>query len=127
MCTGGPARSAIRSARRARGSWSPCSAPCANRAGAAGLRLFASAAARRPQWPSSSYNGYAGAPSGHTSIMNFDTHLYETAGRIARITLNRPDRLNAITSAMPREIRRAVELANADDGVHVIVLQGAGR
>jgi hypothetical protein len=38
-----------------------------------------------------------------------------------------PERLNAIVPAMPREIRLAVERANADDGVHVIVLQGAGR
>jgi enoyl-CoA hydratase len=47
-------------------------------------------------------------------------------GRIARITLNRPKRLNAITAAMPGEIRTAVEAANADAKVHVIVLAGAG-
>ncbi|MBN9462453.1 MAG: crotonase/enoyl-CoA hydratase family protein [Burkholderiales bacterium] len=47
--------------------------------------------------------------------------------RIARITLNRPERLNAIDERMPGEIRRAVEAANADDAVHVIVLAGAGR
>ncbi len=46
--------------------------------------------------------------------------------RVARITLNRPQRLNAITFAMPAEIRRAVDAANACDEVHVIVLQGAG-
>ena len=59
--------------------------------------------------------------------MNYSTIRYETEGRVARITLDRPDRLNAITPEMPREIRLAVEEANADDGVHVIVLQGAGR
>ena len=47
-------------------------------------------------------------------------------GRVATITLNRPERLNAIDDAMPREIRAAVEAANADERVHVIVLQGAG-
>ncbi|MGR8919627.1 MAG: crotonase/enoyl-CoA hydratase family protein [Gammaproteobacteria bacterium] len=47
--------------------------------------------------------------------------------RVARITFNRPERLNAIGHDTPGEIRRAVELANADDGIHVIVLQGAGR
>ena len=60
----------------------------------------------------------------------FDTLLYAKDlrnPRIARITLNRPDRLNAISAAMPAEIRRAVETANADDEVHVIVIQGAGR
>jgi len=59
--------------------------------------------------------------------MTFETLRYEPAGRIARITLNRPERLNAIDEKMPGEIRAAVERANADDGIHVIVLQGAGR
>lgn len=53
--------------------------------------------------------------------------LYEKDGRLARITLNRPDRLNAIDVQMPEEIRQAVELANWDDEVRVIVLSGAGR
>ncbi|MCL4699771.1 MAG: enoyl-CoA hydratase/isomerase family protein, partial [Burkholderiaceae bacterium] len=47
--------------------------------------------------------------------------------RIARITLNRPERLNAINQLVPEEIRRAVAIAEADDDVHVIVLAGAGR
>ena len=59
--------------------------------------------------------------------MTYQTIRYETEGRIARITLDRPDRLNAITPDMPREIHAAVDEANADDGVHVIILQGAGR
>jgi enoyl-CoA hydratase len=59
--------------------------------------------------------------------MAYKTLKYSITGRIARITLNRPARLNAIDDKMPREIRRAVEAANADDRVHVIVLAGAGR
>ncbi len=51
----------------------------------------------------------------------------EVEGRIATITLNRPERLNAINEAMPGEIRQAVDAANADDRVHVIVLRGAGN
>jgi enoyl-CoA hydratase len=47
--------------------------------------------------------------------------------RVARITLNRPERLNAITFEMPAEIRRAVETAEADPAVHVVVVAGAGR
>jgi len=47
--------------------------------------------------------------------------------RIARITLNRPDRLNAIGADMPREIREAVRWAESTDEIHVIVLDGAGR
>ena len=60
-------------------------------------------------------------------MSEFTTLRYTTAGRIARITLNRPERLNAIIPAMPAEIRRAVERANADDAIHVIVLDGAGK
>ena len=52
---------------------------------------------------------------------------HDTATGVATITLNRPDRLNAIDDEMPGEIRAAVEQANADDAVRVIVLQGAGR
>ena len=47
--------------------------------------------------------------------------------RVARLLLNRPERLNAITDDTPRDIRAAVEWANADDEVHVIVVSGAGK
>jgi len=47
--------------------------------------------------------------------------------RIARLLLNRPERLNAITDDTPRDIRAAVEWANADEEVHVIVVSGAGK
>ncbi len=59
--------------------------------------------------------------------MTFETLLYEVADRVATITLNRPHRLNAINDTMPGEIRQAVEAANRDDDVHVIVLTGSGR
>lgn len=55
------------------------------------------------------------------------TLRYTTEGRIATITLDRPDRLNAIEERMPGELEAAVERAAADDSVHVVVLQGAGR
>lgn len=55
------------------------------------------------------------------------TVLYERDGRIAYITLNRPDKLNAINQEMPSQLSAAVEEANDDDEVHVIVLAGAGR
>ena len=47
--------------------------------------------------------------------------------RIARLRLNRPDRLNAISSRMPGEIRAAVAWAEADAEIHVIVVEGEGR
>ena len=60
------------------------------------------------------------------SVVTYGTLTYGKDDRVARITLNRPERLNAIDDAMPGEIRRAVERANADDDVHVIVLAGRG-
>ena len=53
--------------------------------------------------------------------------LYQRDGRIARITLNRPDVLNAIDEDVPRELASCVERADSDAHVHVIVLAGAGR
>ncbi len=50
-----------------------------------------------------------------------------TNPRIARLLLNRPEKLNAINDAMPREIRAAVEWANAEPGIHVTVVEGAGK
>jgi len=59
--------------------------------------------------------------------MDLSSITYSVVGRIATITLNRPERLNAIDRGMPGEIRTAVEAANDDPDVHVIVLTGAGR
>ena len=47
--------------------------------------------------------------------------------RIARLLLNRPERLNAISMAMPREIRAAVDWAVANPDIHVIVVEGVGK
>ena len=49
------------------------------------------------------------------------------SGRIATITTNRPDRLNAYTGIMGDEMRAAMRAATDDPGVRVIVLTGAGR
>ncbi len=53
--------------------------------------------------------------------------LYAVQNRVATITLNRPDRLNAWTAVMSNELREAFETADADEGVRAIVLTGAGR
>ncbi len=60
-------------------------------------------------------------------MSDFTSIDYRTDGRIATITLNRPDRLNAIDQAMPGEISQAVAAAEADPHVHVMVVTGAGR
>ena len=53
--------------------------------------------------------------------------IYEQSGRIAHITLNRPDALNAIDEALPSALEAAVIRANADESTRVIILSGAGR
>ena len=55
------------------------------------------------------------------------TVQYEKDGRIARLTLNRPDVMNAINDDLPRDLQRAVEQADSDPDIHVIVLSGAGH
>ncbi len=54
------------------------------------------------------------------------TMTYHVTGRIARITLNRPERGNGITFEMPFELAQCVERANLDPHVHVIALSGNG-
>src|SRR5688572_30948797 len=55
------------------------------------------------------------------------TMTYEVTGRIARITLNRPERGNAITMSTAGELAHCVERANLDPSVHVIALAGNGK
>jgi enoyl-CoA hydratase len=55
-----------------------------------------------------------------------NTMTYEPDGRVARITLNRPERGNGITLEMPRELSVCVERANLDPAVHVLALSGNG-
>ena len=52
---------------------------------------------------------------------------YEVLDRVATITLNRPEKLNALTGAMQDELRCAFELAASDRRAHVVVVTGAGR
>ena len=59
--------------------------------------------------------------------MEYRDLLYARDGHIATITLNRPDRLNAISAAMLESLSAALRQADADSEVRVIVLTGAGR
>ena len=57
----------------------------------------------------------------------YEDILLTTKDRLALITLNRPDKLNAWTPAMGHSLRRAVAACAADEGVRAIVITGAGR
>lgn len=59
--------------------------------------------------------------------MNYESILYQSEGGIARITLNRPDRLNSFTAAMHAELRDALARVQADASARVLLLTGAGR
>ncbi len=59
--------------------------------------------------------------------MGFKEIIYTKADGIATITFNRPDRLNALTQSMRIEILDAIGDASADDGVRVVVFEGAGK
>ena len=59
--------------------------------------------------------------------MSYQEVIYQVEDAVAVVTLNRPDRLNAMTLTMAGEIRAAMQEASDDDDVRVIVLTGAGR
>jgi enoyl-CoA hydratase len=60
-------------------------------------------------------------------MADYENITYEVAEQIATITLDRPDALNAISPPMERELHAALDAADADPGVRVIVLTGAGK
>jgi enoyl-CoA hydratase/carnithine racemase len=59
--------------------------------------------------------------------MQYEQIIYEVDERIATITLNRPDKLNAFTGTMMREMIDAFDRVDADDDVRAVIVTGAGR
>ena len=59
--------------------------------------------------------------------MSYQTIIYETAERIATITLNRPQRMNALSPDMLAELSAALTEANKDNAVRVVIIKGAGN
>ena len=59
--------------------------------------------------------------------MDYEHIAYEVDGGKARITLNRPEKLNALSVRLQRELNEALWEADGTDGVHLIILRGAGR
>ncbi len=60
-------------------------------------------------------------------MTDFTSILYETSGGVARIVLNRPEKLNALTLALQAEVSEALWEADNDRSVHCVILKGAGR
>ena len=56
----------------------------------------------------------------------FKTLLYEVDDRVAIITLNRPEKMNALSMELCAEMREAVKAADADENVRVVVVTGTG-
>src|ERR1051325_8420230 len=59
--------------------------------------------------------------------MSYETILFEIAKGAARLTLNRPDRLNSFTVQMHGEVADALSKVEAEDGARVLLITGAGR
>ena len=57
----------------------------------------------------------------------FETLRYDVADRVATLTLNRPDRLNAVNATSIRELVAAFDAADGDDDVRAVIVTGAGR
>src|ERR1700693_3018531 len=69
----------------------------------------------------------APAASGAAADSGFEQITTDLTDRVLTITLNRPERLNAWTATMCRELIEAFDRADADDEVRAIVVTGAGR
>ena len=60
-------------------------------------------------------------------MSDYETILIEREGRVARVSFNRPDKLNSFNGTMRREFLRAAQEVNADRDIWVVLLTGAGR
>ena len=65
-------------------------------------------------------------PDPTDTLMNFTNLLYSVDAGIATITVNRPDKLNALNQATVRELEQAFLAAKADPVVRVVVMAGSG-
>ena len=59
--------------------------------------------------------------------MSFEYIIYERKGPIAYITLNRPEKLNALNAGLMTEFREAVGVVDADTEIRALIITGAGR
>src|SRR6266576_4863520 len=115
-----------------RSAWQRCSSagPDGSRRGRKRSTIWPGQKVRAPSGASNDQLQH-GAGNSITSTgrarVTYQHILYDVNDKIATITLNRPDRMNAWTPIMERDVRHAMETAAADEDVRVIVLTGAGR
>jgi enoyl-CoA hydratase len=83
-------------------------------------------AAWRDDWTGGDGSLFADRPT-PADTADYPTLTYEVTGRIARITFNRPEQGNAITNDTPLDLAHAVERADLDPRVHVILVSGRGK
>ena len=62
-----------------------------------------------------------------SAVSGTPTVLYQVGAGVARVTINRPERRNAMSWEVMRGLRRVLARASEDDGVRVVVLAGAGE
>ncbi|MBW2141106.1 MAG: enoyl-CoA hydratase/isomerase family protein [Deltaproteobacteria bacterium] len=62
-----------------------------------------------------------------TEIKEFETIIYEKTGKIASLTLNRPEKHNALSYQMLDDIEAALDYAEADEGTNVLILKANGK
>ncbi len=67
------------------------------------------------------------SPPSPERAMTFEQIRYDAADGVVTITLNRPEKLNAVTSVLIRELIAAFDAVDADDGARVVIVTGAGR
>ena len=60
-------------------------------------------------------------------MSDYETILIEREGRVARVSFNRPEKLNSFNGTLRREFARAAQEVNADNDIWVVILTGAGR
>src|SRR3954466_3130618 len=63
----------------------------------------------------------------YSDTSDYEELLYDVDGPVLTITLNRPDKLNAFTFTMMKELLDAFDRADADDDVRAVIVTGAGR
>ncbi|MCW2800754.1 MAG: enoyl-CoA hydratase [Aeromicrobium sp.] len=83
-------------------------------------------AAWRDDWTGGEGSLFADRPT-PPDAADYPTLTYEVTGRVARITFNRPEQGNAITNDTPLDLAHAVERADLDPRVHVILVSGRGK